>query len=151
MEDLSTILLIDDNIDDYEATERSFRKNHIINPIKWCQSGQEAKDYLFKEGRYHNDISSPPTLILLDLNMPGIDGRELLKIIKKNTSLKSIPVIILTTSKDENDIDICYASGASTYIQKPIDMNGLTDVVHKFKQYWFNVAILPRHLNKSTL
>ena len=148
--DIGTILLVDDNPDDYEATFRGLRKNHLLNPVAWCQSGQEAKDYLYREGKYAVDESvTRPMMILLDLNMPGLDGRELLGIIKQHQTLKSIPVVVLTTSKDPRDIDECYALGASTYIQKPVSFEGLTQAIKTMKDYWFGIAVLPSYEQKE--
>ena len=148
--DIGTILLVDDNPDDYEATFRGLRKNHLLNPVAWCQSGQEAKDYLYREGKYAVDESvTRPIMILLDLNMPGLDGRELLGIIKQHQTLKSIPVVVLTTSKDPRDIDECYALGASTYIQKPVSFEGLTQAIKTMKDYWFGIAVLPSYEQKE--
>ena len=137
MSDLPHILLIEDNHDDCEATIRSLKKNHFINPIQWCKNGQEALNYL------QNKNNQRPDLILLDLNMPGIDGRQVLQIIKTDTALKSIPVVILTTSADSKDVEQCYSIGASTYIQKPVNFQSLTEAIHTVKDYWFGVAILP--------
>lgn len=144
-EPLGTILLVDDNPDDYEATYRSLRKNHLLNPIAWCKSGQDAKDFLYRTGPYKEDESvKRPMFILLDLNMPGLDGRELLKIIKNDTQFKGIPIVVLTTSNDPTDIDECYTLGASTFIQKPVHFEGLTEAVRTMKDYWFGVALLPQ-------
>lgn len=138
------ILLVEDNQDDYEATVRSLKKNHFMNPVKWCQNGQEALDYLLKEGAYLDDPEvRRPDLILLDLNMPGVDGRQVLQRIKNIENLRSIPVVVLTTSKDVRDIESCYEIGASTYIQKPVSFQGLTEAIKTMKEYWFGVAILP--------
>ena len=83
-------------------------------------------------------------LILLDLNMPGLDGRKTLEIIKQNQALKKIPVVILTTSDDERDVKACYELGANTYVQKPVDFDGLIAAVKRLKQYWFEIALLPK-------
>ena len=141
---LSHILLVEDNEDDYEAAVRSLKKNHFINPVQWCKNGQEALDYLYHRGSFAEDPDvKTPDLILLDLNMPGIDGRQVLKQLKEDPDKRSIPVVILTTSKDSQDIDKCYDLGASTYIQKPVDFEGLTAAIRTMKDYWFGVAILP--------
>lgn len=146
MSDPIHILLVEDNQDDYEATVRSLKKNHFMNPVKWCQNGQEALDYLFQAGQYQEDPNvRRPDLILLDLNMPGVDGRQVLQKIKDTEELRSIPVVILTTSKDSRDIESCYEIGASTYIQKPVSFEGLTEAIKTMKDYWFGVAILPVH------
>ena len=148
MADLTHILLVEDNQDDYEATVRSLKKNHFMNPVHWCKNGQEALDYLFPQGEMvENNQVKIPDLILLDLNMPGIDGRQVLRCIKDDAKLRSIPVVILTTSKDAQDIDACYQIGASTYIQKPVSFDGLTEAIRTMKEYWFGVAILPRNLD----
>jgi len=144
---LPTILLVEDNKDDYEATVRSFKEAHFDNPIHWCKGGKDALDYLKREGKYAGDATlARPALVLLDLNMPGIDGRKTLAVIKENQSLKKIPVVILTTSADERDIEQCYELGASTYIQKPVDFDGLVDAIGRIKDYWFGIALLPRTL-----
>lgn len=135
--ELAHILLVEDNQDDYEATMRSLKKNHLINPVHWCKNGQEALDYL------QNKKMEKPRLILLDLNMPGIDGRQVLQKIKNDPTLRCIPVVILTTSTDNKDVEQCYCIGASTYIQKPVSFDGLTEAVRTMKDYWFGVAILP--------
>lgn len=143
MENLLNILLVEDNPDDYEAASRSFRKSRFMNPIQWCKSGADALDYLYKKGKYQNDNNATPDLILLDLNMPGIDGREVLRTLKNDPEKRSIPVIVLTTSSDNKDIDKCYEIGASTYIQKPVSFDGLTEAIQTMTDYWFGVAILP--------
>jgi two-component system, response regulator len=144
MSKLSHILLVEDNPDDYEATVRSFKSNHFANPVQWCKNGQDALNYLHKKESYANDeATQTPGIIFLDLNMPGLDGRKTLKIIKENETTKRIPVVILTTSSDPKDVDQCYAMGASTYIQKPVSFEGLVDAVRTMKDYWFNIALLP--------
>src|ERR1700744_3763739 len=121
-----SILLVEDNQDDYEATSRAFKKANLRNPIVWCKSGQDALTFLKQEGaRKHADNDLRPGLILLDLNMPGMDGRKTLGVIKQDESLKQIPVIILTTSADERDIQSCYQTGANTYVQKPVSFEAL--------------------------
>lgn len=146
MSEMSHILLVEDNQDDYEAAVRSLKKNHFMNPVQWCKNGQEALDYIYHEGIFaDNPDVKTPDLILLDLNMPGIDGRHVLKRLKEDPLRRSIPVVILTTSKDSQDIDKCYDLGASTYIQKPVDFAGLTAAIRTMKDYWFGVAILPQH------
>jgi two-component system response regulator len=139
-QELPSILLVDDSMDDYRAMVRSCEKAHLHNPIQWCKSGQSALDLLRNEG------INRPALILLDLNMPGMDGRNLLAIIKKDPELKKIPVIILTTSDHVEDIDYCYSLGASTYIQKPVEFDSLIEAVKRLKDYWFGLAILPKDM-----
>jgi CheY-like chemotaxis protein len=142
---LPTILLVEDNIDDHDAAVRSFKAAHLDNPIEWCRSGNEALHYLKNGGpRAEGRDRAPPILILLDLNMPGMDGRKVLASIKQDPALKKIPVVILTTSADERDVSQCYELGASTYIQKPVDFDGLVHAVGRIKDYWFGVALLPK-------
>jgi len=149
MNNLGLILLVDDNPDDYEATHRSLRKNHFKNPVKWCKSGQDAKDFLYYEGEYSDQQYDLPILILLDLNMPGLDGRQLLKLLKVDEKRKGIPTVILTTSNDPTDVDSCYNFGASTYIQKPVEFDGLIKAIKTIKDYWFGIAILPGQKHPS--
>jgi two-component system response regulator len=144
------ILLVEDNEDDYEATSRAFKRANLCNPIVWCKSGRDALDFLRREGA-HKDArkSSRPGLILLDLNMPGMDGRKTLAVIKKDDSLKRIPVIILTTSADERDIEACYQTGANTYVQKPVSFDGLIEAIKRLKAYWFEIALLPKDVHNE--
>jgi two-component system response regulator len=131
------ILIVEDSADDFDATRRAFVKANLRNRIQHAVSGEEALDYLRSE-------EARPGLILLDLNMPGLDGRKTLEYIKRSDSLRKIPVVILTTSDDERDVKACYDLGANTYIQKPVDFDGLIAAVQRLKEYWFEIAILPR-------
>ena len=131
------ILLVEDSEDDFEATMRAFKKANLHNPVTWCKSGQEAIDFLKRAAR-------PPGLVLLDLNMPGLDGRKTLQLIKGDDRFKRIPVIILTTSSDERDVKACYQMGANTYVQKPVSFEGLIEAIKRLKQYWFEIALLPK-------
>ncbi|WP_085907614.1 response regulator [Kiloniella majae] len=142
--ELETILIVEDNVDDYEATVRSFKKSHLQNPVRWCKNGEEALNYLYRTGPYENDDSVlKPCLVLLDLNMPGLDGRKVLERMKSEKDTTNIPVIVLTTSSDEIDINKCYELGASTYIQKPVGFEGLLKAAEQIKNYWFGLALLP--------
>jgi CheY-like chemotaxis protein len=142
--ELPTILLVEDNIDDYDATIRSFKAAHLHNPVHWCRTGADALDYLKGAGIYALKPAGPrPALVLLDLNMPGMDGKQVLTTIKRAPALKRIPIVILTTSSDERDVTQCYELGASTYIQKPVDFDALIAAVRRIKEYWFGVALLP--------
>ena len=139
------ILLVEDSPEDFETTERAFRKSGLRNPIVRCADGDEALDYLFRRGAYTDPEKSPrPGVILLDLNLPGTDGREVLTELKADPILKQIPVVVLTTSKDERDVDACYKAGASSYIQKPVDMDGFIKAIERLNGYWFEVVILPK-------
>jgi len=140
-----SILLVEDSPEDYEVTVRAFRKANLLNPVFRCQDGEEALDYLYRRGRYVDPTSAPrPGLVLLDLNLPGTDGRQVLAQIKSDAQLRTIPVIVLTTSADERDIESCYRSGANSYVQKPVSLDAFLRSVQLLKSYWFEVAILPR-------
>lgn len=139
------ILLVEDSPEDYEATRRALHKSGLKNPLYRCADGDEALDFLFRRGDYQDAAKAPrPGIILLDLNLPGTDGREVLSEIKKDESLKQIPVIVLTTSTDNRDVDACYRAGANSYIQKPVDMDGFIKAIERLNDFWFEVVILPR-------
>jgi len=138
LREAQSILIVEDSEDDFYATKRAFNKANLHNPIQRAISGEEALSWLQKSA------NNKPGLILLDLNMPGLDGRKTLEFIKQDISLKSIPVIILTTSDDERDIKACYDLGANTYIQKPVDFDGLIEAMKRLKEYWFEIALLPK-------
>jgi CheY-like chemotaxis protein len=137
-------LLVEDSPEDFEATVRALRKANLANPIVRCADGDDALDYLNRRGEYVELEKSPrPTVILLDLNMPGTDGREVLAEIKRSDRLRDIPVIVLTTSSDERDVESCYRAGANSYICKPVDMDGFFGALKRLKEYWFEIVILP--------
>jgi len=139
------ILLVEDSPQDRESTKRAFTKSKVINPIIECEDGDKALDYLFRRNKFSNPGASPrPGIILLDLNMPGTDGFEVLAEIKKDNELKKIPVIVLTTSSDERDIDKCYSQGANSYVQKPVDLHAFLKAVGRLQNYWLEIAILPK-------
>ncbi len=139
-----TILIVEDSEIDFEATLRALRKNGLGNPIMHCEDGDEALDFLYRRAEHKDSELERPAIILLDLNMPGTDGREVLEDIKANEELKNIPVIVLTTSTDERDINKCYEYGANSYVQKPVSMDGFLDAVRRIKEFWFEVAVFPR-------
>ena len=142
-----TILIVEDSDDDYLATVRAFKKANLINPVRRCTNGDQAIDYLFQRGEFSDPGKAPrPNIILLDLNLPGTDGKEVLRIIKTNPGLRKIPVIVLTTSNAEQDIEQCYAAGANSYVQKPVDLVGFIQSVARLTDYWFNVSILPKQI-----
>lgn len=140
-----TILLVEDSPEDFEATVRAFKKSGVANTIIHCEDGDEALDYLYRRGKYADPHDSPrPGVILLDLNLPGTDGREVLTEIKKDDDLHSIPVIVLTTSSDERDIEKCYDNGANSYIQKPVNLESFFEAIKRLANYWFEIVILPK-------
>ena len=134
------ILLVEDSPEDFETTERAFRKSGLKNPIFRCSDGDEALDLLFRRGRFAD--APRPGVILLDLNLPGTDGPEVLA--KAAPQLKHIPVNVLTTSSDDRDVQACYQAGASSYIQKPVDLDGFMRAIQRLNDYWFEVVILPK-------
>lgn len=138
------ILLIEDSPEDCEATLRAIEKSKLANPVIHFDSGDEALDFLYRRGAYQDRGKSPrPSIVLLDLNLPGTDGREILAEIKKDPALRSIPVIVFTTSSDERDIDACYQAGANSYVQKPVDSLGLVTAIQRLKDFWFDIVIIP--------
>ncbi len=145
MPEYTSILIVEDCEEDFETTKRAFRRAGLRNSLVHVWDGDEALDYLHERGEYAGpNKPARPAVILLDLNLPGTDGREVLEDIKSNDSLKSIPVIVLTTSSDKRDIDSCYAIGANTYVQKPVDAEGFFNAIQRLKEYWLEVAILPK-------
>jgi len=138
------ILLVEDSPEDCEATIRAIHKSELTNPIVHCASGDLALDYLHRRGAYTDPTISPrPCLILLDLNLPGTDGRQVLEEVKGVPSLRPIPVIVFTTSADRRDIEACYRAGANSYIQKPVDLTSLLQAVQRIKDFWFDMVIVP--------
>jgi len=131
------ILLIEDNQDDVELTLRSFKQHGISNEVIVAQDGVEALDYLFALGAYSGrDKNIIPAVILLDLNLPKIDGLEVLRRIRANELTRLIPVVILTSSKEENDIITGYKSGANSYIRKPVDFVQFSKAILHLGLYW---------------
>jgi len=138
------LLLVEDSPEDRETTSRALKKAGIHFPIVFCVSGDDALDFLYCRGQYAgNDDSARPSAVLLDLNMPGTDGREVLAEIKKSERLKTIPVLIVSTSRDDRDIQICYESGANAYIRKPVDLGAFMQTMQRVAEFWFSAAILP--------
>jgi CheY-like chemotaxis protein len=139
------ILLVEDSPEVYEITLRAFRRSNVLNPFYRCQDGDEALDFLHHRAAYADPSKAPrPVLIFLDLNLPGTDRREVLAEIKKDDDLKEIPVVVLTTSSDENDIASCYRAGANSYVQKRVSLAELYASIQSLKEYWFALAELPR-------
>lgn len=139
-----TILMAEDDADDREMTREAFEESRLLNDLRFVEDGVELMDYLQRRGKYSDPESSPrPGLILLDLNMPKKDGREALQEIKADPELKSIRVVILTTSKAEEDIIRTYDLSASSYITKPVTFAGLADVVKTLGKYWLEIVELP--------
>lgn len=129
------ILLIEDNPDDIELTLMAFKKNNFANEVIVVEDGQEAVDFLLNDGGGVSDRGYP-TVILLDLKLPKLDGHEVLKRIKSDTATKRIPVVILTSSKQEEDIIKGYELGANSYVRKPVDYQNFVKVVNSMGVYW---------------
>jgi CheY-like chemotaxis protein len=138
-----TILLADDDEEDRELARDALQNSRLANEMKFVHDGQDLLDYLRHEGRWTQEDAPRPGIILLDLNMPKKDGREALQEIKADESLRRIPVVVLTTSKDEADVLSTYDLGVSSFITKPVTFGGLVDVMKTWTQYWFEIVELP--------
>ena len=146
-----TILMADDDADDRLMTKEAFVENRLANDLRFVCDGAELMDYLKRRGPYSDPASSPrPGLILLDLNMPKKDGREALAEIKQDPELKRIRVVIMTTSKAEEDILRTYDLSAASYITKPVTFAGLTEVIKTIGKYWLEIVELPCDVKKET-
>ncbi|HOX79100.1 MAG TPA: response regulator [Bacteroidales bacterium] len=142
MNRLAQILLVEDNEMDVVLTLDAFREARLKNKIIVARNGEEALEYLFGRGEFSDRKSFPlPNLILLDLKMPKIDGFEVLRQIKATPKLKRIPVIILTSSKEDGDRILSYDIGANSYLAKPVSFDGFIEVVRKIDDYWFTLNI----------
>ena len=138
------ILMADDDEDDRLMTKEAFEEVRLVNDLCFVENGEELMDYLYHRGRYSDADTSPtPGLILLDLNMPRKDGREALKEIKEDPDLRRIPIVILTTSKAEEDILRSYDLGVNSFITKPVSFDALVDVVKTLSKYWLEIVELP--------
>src|SRR5688500_11304369 len=141
-----TILLADDDADDRVLAQDALKESRLANDLRFVENGEELMDYLLRRGPYDNPETSPtPGLILLDLNMPRKDGREALREIKSDPNLRSIPVVVLTTSKAEEDIYRSYDLGVNSFITKPVTFDGLVNVMRALGKYWFEIVELPAY------
>ena len=136
------LLLVEDSPEDREATVRALKKCGFDGPIVCCTDGDDALAYLHRKGKYQGQLQRP-ALILLDLNMPGTDGRQVLAELKADAALKTIPVVVLTTSTNHRDISSSYLAGASSYVAKPVDVDGFLHTIAVLKAWWFEEVILP--------
>ena len=138
------ILLVEDNINDAELTMRALKKNHIVNKIIHLKDGAEALDFLFCEGAYcERNINNKPKAILLDLKMPKVDGLEVLRKVKSDERMRSIPVVVLTSSKEDPDIKACYELGVNSYIVKPVDGGNFFSAIKEIGLYWMILSQPP--------
>ena len=139
-----TILMADDDPDDRELTREAFVESKLANDLRFVEDGEELLDYLHRRGKYVDPATSPrPGIILLDLNMPKKDGREALRELKADLRFRRIRVIIMTTSKAEEDILRAYDLSAASYITKPVTFEGLIDVIKTLGKYWLEIVELP--------
>jgi two-component system response regulator len=139
--------LVEDNIDDVDLTLNALKKNKISNEVIVVNDGAEALDYLFGTGKFvGRDLSCMPTIILLDLNLPKVSGLEVLKSIRENELTKFIPVVILTSSKEEQDILKGYSLGVNSYVRKPVDFAQFTEAVSNLGLYWLLLNEVPSNL-----
>ncbi|HEY9638776.1 MAG TPA: response regulator [Coleofasciculaceae cyanobacterium] len=139
-----TILMADDDEDDCMLAREALTESRLANHLHFVRDGEELMDYLYRRGQYAQKSDSPrPGLILLDLNMPKKDGREALKEIKSDPNLRQIPIVVLTTSKTEEDIYRSYDLGANSFISKPLTFESLVEVIKTLGRYWFEIVELP--------
>lgn len=133
----TTILLVEDNPDDEALTLRAFKKNNIKNDVVVAHDGVEALDYLFGTGAFTGrDPNATPAVVLLDIKLPKVDGLEVLRRLREDERTRLTPVVILTSSKEEQDLVRGYALGANSYVRKPVDFNQFTDAVRQLGMYW---------------
>lgn len=138
-----SILIVEDSDEDFAALTRAMNKARFTNPIYRCEDGEEALDYLYHEREYEEELAPRPSLIVLDLNLPGTDGRDVLAALKQDSDLRAIPIIIFSTSSNPKDIEACYRHGISGYIVKPMDLKKLQESTETLLNYWFEAVELP--------
>ena len=139
-----TILMADDDAEDRKMAQEAFDESRLVNDLRFVKDGEELMDYLYQRGNYSDPAIAPrPSIILLDLNMPKKDGRESLIEIKRDPLFRTIRIIILTTSKAEEDIQRVYNLSATSYIAKPVTFEGLIEVVKALGKYWLEIVELP--------
>ena len=140
------ILLVEDNMDDAEMTIHALRKKSLANRLTHLHDGEEALDFLFGTGKYEGrNTNFKPKLILLDLKMPKVNGMEVLERVKSNSETKKIPVVILTSSKEDPDLKKCYELGANSYIVKPVEFESFVNAVSELGLYWMLLNQVPHH------
>ena len=143
--DEKVLLIVEDSDEDFYTTKRALKKSGLANNIHRCKDGQEALNYLFHKAGYSDHTKYPtPNLILLDLNLPKVSGKQVLESLKAHQELKKIPVVVLTTSNDERDIEECYSNGVNSYMQKPVDIEKFMESIQRLKDFWFEIVLLPK-------
>ena len=138
------LLVAEDSDEDFEILEYLMRELNVQNPIYRCEDGREILEFLQIDKNELRPPKSMPAVILLDLNMPGIDGRQVLTLLKQDEAFQEIPVVVLTTSMNPQDIDFCYQQGANGYLIKPMDMDDLETTIRAFIGFWLEVNIPPQ-------
>ena len=139
------ILVAEDDEDYFLLTKEALTQSGLAKHVFWVKDGEEMMDYLLRQGPYADPLASArPDIILLDLNMPKKDGREVLKEMKKSPDLAGIPVVVLTTSREEKDVVHSYQDGANSFIRKPLSYNRLVEILKAFRQYWLETVELPK-------
>ena len=143
-----TVLLAEDDADDRQTVREAFVEARLLNDMRYVVDGQDLMDYLLHEGKYTAPAAAPrPGIILLDFNMPKMDGREALREIKANPDLRRIPVVVLTTSKAEEDVFRSYDLGANSFITKPVTFSSMVETIKVLGEYWFEIVELPKDYN----
>ncbi|MES2133504.1 MAG: response regulator [Bacteroidota bacterium] len=145
MENEIEILLVEDNPNDAEMTIRALRKNHLANRIIHLKNGAEALDFIYGKGEYEGrDVRAMPKVVLLDLKMPKVDGIEVLRTMKSNELTKTIPVVVLTSSKEDPDVKTCYELGVNSYIVKPVGFENFLKAISELGFYWLILNQSPK-------
>ena len=137
------ILLVEDSPNDAELAMRALRKGGLANKLLWVKDGEEALDYLFRQGQYADREEGSPRLVLLDLKMPRVNGTEVLEKVKQHEATRRIPVVIMTSSQEESDMVRSYDLGANSYVVKPLDFTAMVEVVRQAGYYWLAINQIP--------
>jgi CheY-like chemotaxis protein len=138
------LLIAEDSDEDFEVLQLLMQQMAVQNPIYRCTNGDKVLDFLYQDGDYHNaEVAPRPSVILLDLNLPGTDGRDVLEQLKQDQKFKQIPIIVFTTSSNPKDVEFCYQKGANGYLIKPVDSDALEKTVQAFVDYWLDANIPP--------
>ena len=143
MQPLKPVLVVEDSLEDFTALGRVFRRQALRNPLLHCESGEQALEYLQGCGKLGNGPAAMPAIIMLDLNLPGTDGRTVLDAVKRDPQLHRLPVIMLSSSANARDVEDCYRLGANSYLTKPIGFEALEQKIKLTINYWLGATELP--------